>query len=322
MVCLHLFDRGYEGLFQPFFFFHGRPFSFYFAQLSDFCVMGFAFCTGYAHTLLFGREKYYKERLLSLLKLLIQFWLIIAVFSVISMIIGQASIMPGTIRELCGNVFLYNITYNGAWWYMFTYTLLVIISPVVQRVMRKCNTWIVLFIGFVIYCVSYYYRFNTIHNYFTRQFSPFGMTLFEYLIGSAFAKEQLFSKIYSLWSRIHKRLRLCIAMVLLLGMLYSRTLIVPSLFVAPVTGIVIITLFHFWKKPTPVSRFFESIGGHSTNIWLTHMFFFLYLFYNFVYIARYPLLIYALMLAITVAISYPLKAAAQQINRLVFRPAS
>ena len=61
MVWLHLFDtNNYQGLFQPLLFIGDLPVSFFLGQLSDFCVFGFAFCSGYAHMLLFEQKDYYK----------------------------------------------------------------------------------------------------------------------------------------------------------------------------------------------------------------------------------------------------------------------
>lgn len=90
---------------------------------------------------------------------------------------------------------------------------------------------------------------------------------------------------------------------LLVGILIGHTLIVPSLFVAPFTGILIIILFLTWNKPKCVEAFFMLIGKHSTNIWLIHMFFYLYIFKNLVYVGRYPVIILGLMLGICIACS-------------------
>lgn len=70
--------------------------------------------------------------------------------------------------------------------------------------------------------------------------------------------------------------------------LFARTLIMPNLIVASVSGFILMVLFHFWKNPLFVQKIFEFMGTYSTNIWLTHMFFFSVLFVNFVYIAKYP----------------------------------
>lgn len=57
MVTLHLFCRDYENLFSPVLFFWGIPLSYYIAQLCDFCVFGFAFCSGYAHYTLYNKKR-------------------------------------------------------------------------------------------------------------------------------------------------------------------------------------------------------------------------------------------------------------------------
>ncbi len=91
MVCLHLFDNlNYADLFTPLIMLKGYPLIFYFAQLSDFCVMGFVFCSGYAHMKLFHQENYYKKRLISLLSLYCNFWIILFLFTFISVATGQA----------------------------------------------------------------------------------------------------------------------------------------------------------------------------------------------------------------------------------------
>ena len=96
MVCLHLFDTtSYKGLFQPLVFIKGIPLSFYFGQISDFCVFGFAFCSGYAHLKLYEQPNYFKHRLKSLLILMINFWIVLILFTVVSVCAGQSSFMPG-----------------------------------------------------------------------------------------------------------------------------------------------------------------------------------------------------------------------------------
>lgn len=56
MVCLHLFCRSYEGLYEPLLFINDVPVSFCIAQLSDFCVFGFAFCSGYGQMAIYSKK--------------------------------------------------------------------------------------------------------------------------------------------------------------------------------------------------------------------------------------------------------------------------
>lgn len=305
MLCLHLFDRlDYEGLFEPLIFLGKLPLSFYLGQLSDFCVMGFAFCSGYAHMLLYEEPDYYKKRLKGLNRLILNYWIILVIFCIVSILAGAGSWMPGDLKTFVGNALLYSTSYNGAWWYLFTYAILILLSPLLLKAVKRWHPVIILGIGLGIYCVAYYIRFYiTTDNWILLKAGPLGMTLFEYWGGSIWAKTRMFTRLYQRLVKMRRGLRNCISVVLIAGMLIGHTLIVPSLFVAPVTGIIIICLFHFWHKSLFMERFFEFIGKHSTNIWLTHMFFYLKPFTHLVYIMKYPVLIYAFMFAITLIIS-------------------
>lgn len=318
MVCLHLFDRDYRGLFAPILFVEGVPLSFYLGQLSDFCVFGFAFLSGYAHMVQYGQAGYYQRRLKGLLSVFCSYWLILIVFSMVGIAIGQGDYMPDSLKKFILNGLTLENSYNGAWWYMFTYAVLVLGSPILLKWVKRSHPIVVLSIGFAIYCLAYYVRFKLGYsNWLLGKFGPFGMTLFEYLLGALALKYQVFTHLYRIWDRIPKGAQWLLATVLMLGMLHGRTKVVPSLFVAPVTGFVVMTLFHFWNKPQAVKKAFLLVGRHSTNIWLTHMFFYSVMFKNLVYIAKYPLLVFAFMLAITIPLSMLLQLVERPIQKRI-----
>lgn len=87
-------------------------------------------------------------------------------------------------------------------------------------------------------------------------------------------------------------------------MLLGHTLLVRNIIVAPATGLVLIMILKFCPKSKFVEKTLLFFGKHSTNIWLTHMFFYLVVFKDLVYSARYPILIYIFMLAICVTVSF------------------
>ena len=318
MVWLHLFDRSYEGVFQPLVFFQGVPLSFYIAQLCDFCVFGFAFCSGYGHYAQFHNQDFYKKRLKGLLSVFCSYWLIMLLFSVAAICLGQGAYMPGSIRKFAMNALTLENSYNGAWWYLFTYAVLVLLSPLLMKLVERVNPVMVLTLGFVVYCAAYYVRFKiTGAGWLLGKLGPFGMTLFEYLIGAECCKQKVLSRLHIVWEKVQTGVRYALAAVLIAAMLYVRTKIVPSLFAAPVTGAAVMMLFHFWKKPKWVQKGFLFVGQHSTNIWLTHMFFYAVLFKNFVYVAKYPLPIFGLMMGITVALSMLLQLVEKPIRNKI-----
>lgn len=263
---------------------------------------------------------YYKKRLKGLLSVLVSYWTVLITFSIVSVIVGQADFMPGSFKKFIMNFLTLDKSYNGAWWYMFAYAFLVIISPLLLKCVQKFNPTIVLSFGFFIYCTAYYIRFKLgDSNWILGKFGPLGMTLFEYLLGAECCKFKVFTKIYNLWIKTPKYIRCVISVSTIIAMLYARTSLVPSLFVAPITGFVLITLFHFWHKPKIVQSIFLTVGKHSTNLWLTHMFFHSVLFVNFVYIAKYPLLIFAFMLAITLCVSFGLNIIEKPLKELILK---
>lgn len=62
--------------------------------------------------------------------------------------------------------------------------------------------------------------------------------------------------------------------------------------------------FHLWEKGEKTEKFFLFFGTHSTNIWLLHMFFYLYIFKDLVFVVKYPVFIYLLMIGICTGCSY------------------
>lgn len=244
----------------------------------------------------------------------------LCIFSIVSIAVGQAEFMPGSIRKFVMNALMLENSYNGAWWYMFAYAVLVICSPVLLKAVKKYHPLAVLAEGFVVYCAAYYVRFNVkTDNGLWIKFGLMGMTLFEYLIGAVCYKIRFITWLREYWNKLPVAVRWIAATILIAGMLYGRTKIVPSLFVAPVTGSIIMALFVLWRKPKWIEHVILFVGNHSTNIWLTHMFFYSVLFGNFVYKAKYPVFIFAYMMVITLAVSLLLQIAQKPLHKAISR---
>ena len=283
--------------------------------------MGFAFCSGYAQMSLYtesdSQRLFYMRRIKSLCGLMINYWIVLVVFNLVSCLIGNANQMPGDFLTFIRNVF-FDPTYNGAWWYMYAYIFIVLVSPVLLKIVQKWNIGYVIVLGGVMYVLSYFIRFHLDNaGWILSKVGPVGMTVAEYLVGAVFFQYQILSRIYKYWKKLPGITQGVASVILVVGMLWMRTKIVPSLFIAPITGIVIIVLFHFWKKPKWIEKIFLFVGKHSTNIWLTHMFFYLTLFVNLVYIVKYPFLIFIFMMGITIVVSIGIQFIQKKIFKLI-----
>jgi hypothetical protein len=83
------------------------------------------------------------------------------------------------------------------------------------------------------------------------------------------------------------------------------------------TAIVTVILFNVVKKGKSVENIFLFLGKHSTNIWLTHMFFYSVLFVDFVFIVRYPIAIFVFIMTISIVCSYVINFITKPIIKLV-----
>lgn len=311
MVCLHLFDRyDYSGLYQPLLYIGDYPLCFYFAQLSDWCVMGFAFCSGYSHyrmSLTLTKKEYKSRSLTRLLSLYCNYWIALILAVIVSIFISQADIMPGQFWEFLGNFSSIICTYNISWWYLLIYAIIVFLSPFLLENAKKNNSVMVSILFSFVYCFGYYFRFLLGNYWVFEKIGKLCMTVFEYMLGVIFAKGRLFTKIYGVVSRISKHVSLMVCYVavgiVFIMMLLGHTLISGNIIFAPVNGIIIITAFWLWDKPDPVKHFLIFIGKHSTNIWLTHLFLYASLFTNLVFIAKYPPVIFCFMIVLTIVVS-------------------
>lgn len=310
MVLLHLFCQKGNFPYEPLIFIGENPLVYYIGLFGDCCVVMYCFCSGYAHKIINQTHKNaYSSILKRLPMFIIQFWIVCAVFSVIGLIINDPSI-PGSLYEFIGNMLLYRMSYNGAWWFVLTYILLCIISPVIMYLCEK-STVASLIIFSAIYFISYLVRFNKISvlpdnaliNYFNGILAPFGTSLLPYVLGVLFYKHKIFTKINIFTQSWKKPLKnLVLAIIVLIA--FSVHCFIETLFIAIFTGMAVILCFNLWNKGKLFTNIFSFFGTHSTNIWLTHMFFYFVLFEDLVFVAKYPLFCLVLMLIITVFISF------------------
>lgn len=250
-------------------------------------------------------KKYYNGRLKGILKLLVNYWLILIGFTGLSMLIGNGNQMPGTLWQFIGNVTTFDTSYNGAWWYLFVYILLVLISSFIFRCSNRLPDCVTFAVSFIIYSSAYYVRFSiSDKNWFLTKYGLIGMTFFEFIIGMLACKGMWIEKIKCY---ITKRMciwkRVILSFGLLIGILIGHTLVIPSLFVAPFTGGIIIGVFSIWEKPEWIKNVFLFLGKPSTNIWLIHMFFYQYIFVNLVFVGQYPLIILTIMMCLAIICS-------------------
>lgn len=196
MLTLHLFCRTDNLPYTPLLWVGAKPFVYYLGQFSDICVAVYCFVSGYAHYLQ-SSETALRQRWKHLLRFLISFWVIAVVFSLVGLLVGNATI-PGSAGEFLLNCLTIRNSYNGAWWYANTYILLVALQPLSCKFVKRCPVWLVIASTFAFYTIGYGIRFwgwgscqSVVLSWLVMRIGLLGTSYFPYAIGMLFRKKQV-----------------------------------------------------------------------------------------------------------------------------------
>ena len=318
MLFLHLFcTKAYDGLYTPLLFIEDIPLVYYFALFGDCCVAIYCFCSGYGLLISYknNKEKYNNNNIIRIFKLYINYWIILLIFVVIlGPIMGQASNYQGSFKKFILTFTAIDPAYNGDWWFFTTYIILV--SPFINKIVIKYNNILILGLSFIFYVAAYIQRIkgvividNEVLNWIIRQIALFGTSQLPFIIGAVFAHKKIYSKLNSMSSKIKYKNTLGILIITLMIIAHG---IVQTLFVAVFIGIVFICVFNLIDKPKWLNNLLSYLGNHSTNMWLTHMFFYMIYFKKLVYGARYSFLIFPWLVILCIVSSY--------IINLIYKP--
>lgn len=312
MLLLHLFcTKQYEGLFTPIIMIGQVPLIYYLALFGDCCVAIYCFCSGYGlyNSYRNNKNSFKKNNFRRLFKLYINSWIILLIFVVIiGSISGKFNIFGGGMKDFILTVTLIKPAYDGAWWFLTTYIIMVLLSPMIYRLIDKYNYKLIMILSFAFYFIAYIQRIkggivvdnNTI-QWFIRQLALLGTSQLPFIIGGIFAKYKSYTFIFNRFNKVKGKSILGTLIILAMIIFHG---FVQTLFVAVLTGIVFICVFNIMDKPRWLNEGLSYLSNHSTNIWLIHMFIYMTYLKKLVYMPKYPVFIYLCLLLLCLGGSY------------------
>ncbi len=312
MLCLHLFCRRGTDIKISYFlwFSDDTPLLYYLGFFCECCVAIYSFCAGYAQYLLAEKaptiKEYVKQSLWRLLKFAINCWTILTLFYILAFIIGRQNVFGEGVGKLLLNFTLTQKDFNGAWWYVFTYIILTIISPVLYWICKKSNS-ILCVVTVIIIGVSWWVVLRMgvleISSWSMIQVSNIVKSdvLAAYMIGMIFRKERYISLIRKKVIETNNWI-----IFMLSGLIFVVVSLIQKAVVMPFVGIIVVIIFSILKKGEKTKKLFLFLGMHSTNIWLLHMFFYAEssLFPDLVFGVKYPIAVLGLLLFLSIMSSY------------------
>lgn len=301
MVFLHLFINGSNvSLCHTVLYFQNEPIVLQISKFTGFCAGLYLFLSGYG--LYISNQNHSSvSPCQRILKLYLNFWVVFVIFISLGAYLKPQH-YPGSFWEILSNFTGWHTTYNGEWWFLFPYILLVLTSKIIFKYVRRYSTTVLLLLiggGFILTYLTIYINREYLYSH-QLVYMPllYFNCLVSFALGALFAKEDWFQvlkekiQIKNAWMNI-------LWLLLLVALIALRAL-------SPISAVNIIfmLLFIAWfalvRKSRWVVWLLEKLGKQSTNMWLVHTFFCYYLFHDWIYGFKYPIVI----LAVTVILSY------------------
>lgn len=320
MLFLHLFcAKGNEVQGTPLLWVNAdTPFVYFFGYISNICVDLFSLCAGYAQMIIYSkkecnRKAYYKSVLIKIIQLLTLSWLVVILFSLIGVIIGKGEKVPGNFVAVLENMFLLK-NINGTWWYLNSYLLLLITAVPFFNVLSKIKKPYIAAACFLAISALYYaaghfgYLDFEVSNVFLSRFVSEGLNyihvIIPFCLGALMARFGLIDDLTEKYKRIMpKRYSNWILAIACVLMFFVVNFLHLSSF--RLTYCVFYFLcFVLFKKGKFAIRLFIFLGKHSTNIWLTHMFFLSNNLFGITGLVKYPMTKLVVLVILSIASSY------------------
>ena len=242
MLMLHLFCRTEKLPYEPLVWVGDIPLIYYLGLFGDLCVPAYCFCSGYAQSVLREKEgaAYGPNRIRRIEKFLVNFWVVLTLFSLVGIVFDKSGAVPGSLGKFLGNALLYRLSYNGAWWFVLTYLMLILLTPFFFKV-RKMLPPLLLFLGSgAIYFASYVFRFawvlridNSVLSWIWNQAILLGTSQFSFVIGLLFHRYAIITK---LRERLCEKRGTVWLLILAPFAMFFLHCVEVSLIIAPITG--------------------------------------------------------------------------------------
>ena len=320
MLFYHLFGRDDLGdLCTPLLYIGNTPLVKY---LSNACypVSFFMILSGY------GLTYCYKKNQLSLsiqskriMKLYVHYWLILLIFVTIGHFI-KPDVYPNDLLHVLANIVGIRCTYNGETWFLLPYTIISLLSwwiiDFVYHLNEKRKIIITLIIYSIVFLTTRYIVYHQLENttLLTILLQPFFIVQLTFY----FSLGILLFRLLENEPTALKAVKPTTYFIIVIALFIIKSMIKVTIADGLYAFIIIFCISHL-----QLHRFFHNalyeLGRHSMPMWMTHTFFAVYLFQDFIYGFKYPLLIWLILITISYLVSIPILKIGNRINTLIFK---
>lgn len=277
-------------------------------------VTFFLILSGYGLSFLFQQGRLnMKNQIKRLLRLYIHYWVVLLIFVTIGYFVNPERYIIDPIH-LAANITGLHCTYNGETWFLLPYAITCLLSVAFMPWLFGINSWKKALLSVVGYALC----FGAMKLFMARYSESLeGTYMFPFVLQVVFIINNFFyfslgvllyrliieRHLFTVLQPITKN-RIAVIMSLLI------IIAVKMLFKVTLADGIYAFLFILLFLQLPISRrianILENMGHHSMPMWMTHTFFAVYLFPDFIYGFRYPILIFLALVVVSYLASIPI----------------
>lgn len=256
-------------------------------------------CAGFAQKLLFENNRScLRSRLTRILKLMFNYWIILIIFSVLGMFFDGSGGIPGSLESFLKSIVLLH-SYNGAWWYLNTYVIMLLIPPailffpvrklkLIPGVILCGSLHILLYVAGKLGWFPVEGNLGPFIDFIQKEIDNLLNILPFVWLGGFFCKYQVMEKVAALFEKyVSGKLRNPVLLFTAIITFVAANVIHKAIIMG-VVAVIVFMLFNLWKKGAVTQKIMLFLGQHSMNIWLVHMFFYAYFLKDLVLTLKYP----------------------------------
>lgn len=315
MIYLHLFNRMENvELCQNVIFIRDFPLSFILSRATN-PVAFFLILGGYG--LFKVWQKGDKNRWWRVARLFIHYWIILFVFLFIGHFIDP-KFYPGSFIKFICNFTSYDTTYNEEMWFLAPYVIISLLSPFFFKLLKNIRwTWIV-GVTFAIHIIMAICFREWGHAFIYKNdwlYIPMSVLFFSlnFFLGYVAARDGFFSKLSQRYKSIPFKYKSLVLFFILCVLVTIQMWFKHNYFYA-FFCISILSLFSYSKL---IKKVLTQLGNQSMNMWMIHTWYCYYLFHDFFYSLKYPLLIFIVTVVISYLSSFVINFLAAPIEKLI-----
>lgn len=294
MLFFHLFNRITDGVVD--FWIQEQPLT-KFLSSATYPVPFFLMMSGYGFYYTYKNGNLtFTSNIKRALKLYLHYWVVMLIFVSIGIFVAPWH-YPDTFSAFLSNVTGLHCTYNYETWFLLPYVVLSFFSPYIFKGMDRIGILLSLFIAFLVsfgarFCISRYVATGLISNTFVGfSLSTLGLLL-DYVIGACMMNCGNLTK-----NEQGRQIPIWLSLILLVVLISFRCMI--RLPWSSLYAFLLVFLFLNTRRTVWGDRFLAELGKKSMVMWMVHTYFSIYLFHDFIYGFKYPLIIYVVLVIVS-----------------------